>query len=50
MALWDGFATDPMCRVVVVAATNRAQDVDRAILRRLTRTCHVGLPVSIGHA
>lgn len=45
MTLWDGFATDPKSRVVVVGATNRPEDVDRAILRRMPRTCRVGLPV-----
>lgn len=45
MTLWDGFASDRTSRVVVVAATNRPEDVDRAILRRLTRSCHIGLPV-----
>jgi SpoVK/Ycf46/Vps4 family AAA+-type ATPase len=46
MTLWDGFLQDSGAQVVVVGATNRPSDVDQAILRRLTRTCHIGLPVS----
>jgi SpoVK/Ycf46/Vps4 family AAA+-type ATPase len=42
---WDGFLQQKGARVVVVGATNRPAAVDRAILRRLTRTCHIGLPV-----
>ncbi|EDQ92212.1 uncharacterized protein MONBRDRAFT_17763 [Monosiga brevicollis MX1] len=44
MTLWDGFVQDPTAQVVVVGATNRPTDVDRAILRRLSRTCHIGHP------
>lgn len=61
MSLWDGFASENECRVVVVGATNRRavcglllysladqcrQDVDRAILRRLPLTCRIDLPVA----
>jgi SpoVK/Ycf46/Vps4 family AAA+-type ATPase len=45
MTLWDGFASDRGARVVVVGATNRPGDVDRAILRRMPRIVHVDLPV-----
>ena len=49
MTLWDGLASDPNSMVVVMGATNRAQDVDRAILRRLPSTFHIALPVSSVH-
>ncbi|XP_064458512.1 outer mitochondrial transmembrane helix translocase-like [Ornithodoros turicata] len=44
MCLWDGLITDPNCQVVVMGATNRPHDVDRAILRRMPAMFHVGLP------
>lgn len=44
MSLWDGLITDPDCQVVVMGATNRPQDVDRAILRRMPAMFHIGLP------
>ncbi|CAH3151831.1 unnamed protein product [Porites evermanni] len=44
MSLWDGLMTDSSCQVIVMGATNRPQDVDRAILRRMPSTFHVGLP------
>ncbi|KAH9361827.1 hypothetical protein HPB48_003764 [Haemaphysalis longicornis] len=46
MCLWDGLITDPDCQVVVMGATNRPHDVDKAILRRMPAMFHVGLPVS----
>lgn len=44
MSLWDGLITDPACTVIVMGATNRPQDLDRAILRRMPATFHIGLP------
>ncbi|XP_011299589.1 ATPase family AAA domain-containing protein 1-B [Fopius arisanus] len=44
MSLWDGLITDPSCTVIVMGATNRPQDLDRAILRRMPATFHIGLP------
>lgn len=46
MSLWDGLNTDSSCTVIVMGATNRPQDLDRAILRRMPATFHIGLPVS----
>eukprot|EP00096_Caligus_rogercresseyi_P011008 TRINITY_DN4197_c0_g1_i1.p1 TRINITY_DN4197_c0_g1~~TRINITY_DN4197_c0_g1_i1.p1 ORF type:complete len:345 (+),score=110.03 TRINITY_DN4197_c0_g1_i1:69-1103(+) len=44
MQWWDGLITDPECCVIIMGATNRPKDVDRAILRRMPATFHVGLP------
>lgn len=44
MQLWDGLSTDGDCTVVVMGATNRPKDVDRAILRRMPATFHIGMP------
>ncbi|XP_066994324.2 outer mitochondrial transmembrane helix translocase [Anabrus simplex] len=44
MSLWDGLITDPTCTVIVMGATNRPQDLDRAILRRMPATFHIGMP------
>eukprot|EP01018_Ginkgo_biloba_P008121 Gb_04819 [translate_table: standard] len=44
MALWDGFTTDQNARVMVLAATNRPEELDEAILRRLPRSFEVGMP------
>jgi len=46
MQLWDGLATDNKCTVVVMGATNRPKDVDKAILRRMPATFRVGLPTA----
>ncbi|XP_067857480.1 outer mitochondrial transmembrane helix translocase-like isoform X4 [Heptranchias perlo] len=44
MSLWDGLSTDTDCQVIVMGATNRPQDVDPAIMRRMPSTFHVSLP------
>jgi len=44
MQMWDGLGTDSNCTVVVMGATNRPRDVDKAILRRMPATFRVGLP------
>ena len=43
---WDGLATDHTHCVLVMGATNRPNDVDRAILRRMPASFHIPLPVS----
>uniref|UniRef100_A0A8D0ANQ0 Outer mitochondrial transmembrane helix translocase n=1 Tax=Sander lucioperca TaxID=283035 RepID=A0A8D0ANQ0_SANLU len=43
MSLWDGLDTSSTTQVMVMGATNRPQDVDPAILRRMPTTFHVGL-------
>ncbi|XP_031704709.1 outer mitochondrial transmembrane helix translocase [Anarrhichthys ocellatus] len=44
MSLWDGLDTSSTTQVMVMGATNRPQDMDPAILRRMPATFHVGLP------
>ncbi len=44
MQMWDGLETNKDAVVVVMGATNRPRDVDKAILRRMPATFHVGLP------
>ncbi|XP_077999113.1 outer mitochondrial transmembrane helix translocase-like isoform X2 [Glandiceps talaboti] len=44
MSLWDGLITDYSCQVIVMGATNRPQDVDGAILRRMPSMFHIGMP------
>ncbi|XP_061673699.1 outer mitochondrial transmembrane helix translocase [Syngnathoides biaculeatus] len=44
MSLWDGLETSSATQVMVMGATNRPQDVDPAILRRMPTTFHVALP------
>ena len=46
MSLWDGLITDPHCQVIIMGATNRPQDVDAAIIRRMPCTFKIGMPVS----
>jgi ATPase family AAA domain-containing protein 1 len=48
MTLWDGLETDDQDRtsnrILIVGATNRPQDLDAAILRRMPTRYHVPLP------
>lgn len=44
MTLWDGLETDADCQVIIMGATNRPRDVDRAILRRMPAMYSIGLP------
>ncbi|KAG1658557.1 ATPase family AAA domain-containing protein 1 [Nymphon striatum] len=44
MSLWDGLITDKDCRVVVMGATNRPLDLDRAIVRRMPAMFHIKPP------
>jgi SpoVK/Ycf46/Vps4 family AAA+-type ATPase len=44
LSLWDGFLSNGSPRVLVLGATNRPQDVDPAIRRRMPRAINVGLP------
>lgn len=44
MSLWDGLLTDNACQIMVMGATNRPQDVDKAILRRMATTFHIKPP------
>ena len=48
MTLWDGLATSQRDnRILIVGATNRPEDVDAAILRRMPQMFYIGLPVII---
>ncbi|KAG9509261.1 ATPase family AAA domain-containing protein 1, partial [Fragariocoptes setiger] len=44
MILWDGLVSEKKCQVIVMGATNRPQDVDKAILRRMPAMFAIGLP------
>ena len=44
MSLWDGIITDPNCQIMIIGATNRPQDVDAAILRRMPCQFMIGKP------
>lgn len=44
MMLWDGLNTNSQATVMVMGATNRPQDLDKAIIRRMPAQFHIGLP------
>ncbi|XP_071442562.1 outer mitochondrial transmembrane helix translocase-like [Hetaerina americana] len=44
MSFWDGLITDQVCTVIVMGATNRPLDLDKAILRRMPSRFNIGLP------
>ncbi|KAK7602246.1 hypothetical protein V9T40_009687 [Parthenolecanium corni] len=44
MSLWDGLITDPNCTVIIMGATNRPADLDKAILRRMPAQFYINLP------
>uniref|UniRef100_A0A8D8Y616 ATPase family AAA domain-containing protein 1 n=1 Tax=Cacopsylla melanoneura TaxID=428564 RepID=A0A8D8Y616_9HEMI len=44
MSLWDGLATDNECVSIVMGATNRPNDLDPAILRRMPKRYAINLP------
>lgn len=45
MTLWDGLETnEDDQRILVIGATNRVQDLDAAILRRMPTRYHIPLP------
>ncbi len=47
MTLWDGLTTNQNTnRILIIGATNRPEDVDPAILRRMPQMFYIGLPVS----
>ncbi|CAG0896067.1 unnamed protein product [Cyprideis torosa] len=41
---FDGVRSSSECRVVVMAATNRPQELDEAVLRRFPKRVYLGLP------
>ncbi|CAG8461972.1 8718_t:CDS:10 [Funneliformis caledonium] len=44
MSLWDGLTTDDNTRIIVLGATNRPNDIDYAILRRMPKRFAISLP------
>ncbi|KAJ3338424.1 hypothetical protein HDU93_009520 [Gonapodya sp. JEL0774] len=44
MSLWDGLTTGDNARVLVLGATNRPNDIDKAILRRMPKRYALKLP------
>ncbi|EMR08148.1 hypothetical protein PNEG_03585 [Pneumocystis murina B123] len=44
MSMWDGFSTDENSRVIIIGATNRPNDIDEAILRRMPKRFYIPPP------
>lgn len=44
MMLWDGLSTMAGSTIIIMGATNRPTDLDRAILRRMPAQFHIALP------
>lgn len=44
MSSWDGFLTNDSDRIVVLGATNRPEEIDAAIIRRMPLRLFVPLP------
>lgn len=44
MSLWDGLSTESSTKIVVLGATNRPNDIDSAILRRMPKRFNIQLP------
>ena len=44
MTLWDGLASANASRIIILGATNRAMDIDKAILRRMPKRYAIELP------
>jgi SpoVK/Ycf46/Vps4 family AAA+-type ATPase len=44
MTLWDGMSSSEKTRIVILGATNRPNDIDKAILRRMPKRFQISLP------
>ncbi|XP_017155402.1 ATPase family AAA domain-containing protein 1 [Drosophila miranda] len=47
MQLWDGLVTSRNSAVIVLGATNRPGDLDKAIIRRMPAKFYIGMPDTI---